>query len=47
MQVLIEDLLSFSRLINNDESFEITDLNYLLKGVLTDMETDIRNKNAK
>jgi light-regulated signal transduction histidine kinase (bacteriophytochrome) len=47
MQVLIDDLLSFSRLINQKGKTETTDLNTLLKEVLADMEVSIRNKNAK
>ncbi len=47
LQILIEDLLSFSRLINNVRQTESTDLNKLLKLVLNDLEIALQNKNAK
>jgi light-regulated signal transduction histidine kinase (bacteriophytochrome) len=47
MQILIDDLLSFSRLINNTSTVESKDLNLLLKDVLADLEIKLRNLNAK
>jgi signal transduction histidine kinase len=47
MQTLIDDLLSFSRLININEKFVKKDLNELLKDVLNDLEVILRSTNAK
>ncbi len=46
MQLLIRNILSFSRLTNNDGSYEVTDLNELLQGILMDLEVSISQKNA-
>jgi signal transduction histidine kinase len=47
MQTLIDDLLSFSRLLNSGGETEKVDLNDILKEVLNDMEVNIHSKNAK
>jgi PAS domain S-box-containing protein len=46
MRVLIQDILSFSRLSENDNRFELTDLNLLAKDLLKDFELLIEEKNA-
>jgi hypothetical protein len=46
MQVLINDLLSYSRHIQTVEHFEMTDLNELLADVISDLEIDIKKTNA-
>lgn len=47
MQVLINDLLLFSRLTSRSDPFESVDLNAVLKGVLNDMEITIEVSKAK
>src|SRR4051794_6469831 len=47
MRVLINDVLSFSRLSANDAKYELTDLNHLTKEVLKDFELLIEEKKAK
>jgi light-regulated signal transduction histidine kinase (bacteriophytochrome) len=47
MQVLINDLLSFSRLSSPLQHFEKTDLNRVLEEILTDLEITIKEKNAR
>ena len=47
MQTLIDDLLSFSRLIKVTGKTENWDMSQLLKEVLTDMDLNIQSKNAK
>jgi signal transduction histidine kinase len=46
MHQLINDLLKFSRYTNDNYGFEKTDLNLILKEVLSDCETDIQKKKA-
>lgn len=46
MQVLIRDLLVFSRLTIEPPSLQFLDLNAVLAGVLSDLETIIAQKNA-
>lgn len=46
MQILIDDLLGFSRLINAVREFAKTDLNELLRVVLDDLDETIRLKKA-
>jgi signal transduction histidine kinase len=46
MHQLINDLLKFSRYTNDNYGFEKTDLNFILKEVLSDCETDIQKKKA-
>ncbi len=46
MQILIEDLLAYSRTNISDKIFENTDLNILLQDVRIGLETDIQEKNA-
>jgi signal transduction histidine kinase len=46
MHQLINDLLKFSRYTNDNYGFEKTDLNLILKDVLSDCETDIQKKKA-
>ncbi len=47
MHQLINDLLKFSRYTNDNYGFEKTDLNHVVKDVLSDVEMDIQNKKAK
>ncbi len=47
MQMLVNDLLKFSRQKEEHYNFQKTDLNIILKEVLSDMEVDIESKNAK
>ncbi len=47
MQVLINDLLSFSRVSTNAKSFQDVDLNQIAKEVLSDLEIAIENSGAK
>lgn len=47
MHQLINDLLKFSRYTNDNYGFEKTDLNAILKDVLSDCETDIQKKSAR
>jgi signal transduction histidine kinase len=46
MSVLIDDLLSFSRINNTEDKFELTDLSVLLSDVLDDMEMIMQEKKA-
>jgi two-component system CheB/CheR fusion protein len=46
MRSLITDVLNYSRLSDNNTSFEMTDLNEVLKGTLEDFELTIREKKA-
>jgi PAS domain S-box-containing protein len=46
MQILIEDLLAYSRTNISDKIFESTDLNILLQDVRIGLETDVQEKNA-
>jgi signal transduction histidine kinase len=47
MQLLIKNLLAFSRSASSNDSFQETDLNTILSGVLTDLEVQIDQKEAK
>lgn len=47
MTALIDDLLTFSRLSQNETVFEEVDLNHTLKQILTDLEIPITEKHAK
>jgi light-regulated signal transduction histidine kinase (bacteriophytochrome) len=47
MKALVEDILTFSKLSMEKDSFVYSDLNQLLKEVLTDMEETIKEKKAK
>jgi CheY-like chemotaxis protein len=47
MKALVEDILTFSKLSMEKDSFVFSDLNQLLKEVLTDMEETIKEKKAK
>jgi len=47
MRVLINDILSFSRLSANDTRYELTDLNLLTKELLKDFEVLLEEKKAK
>ena len=47
MQSLIKDILTFSRISNEKESFEYIDLNHVVHDVLTDMESNVQEKQAK
>ncbi|GEO10765.1 sensor histidine kinase [Segetibacter aerophilus] len=46
MRVLIQDILSFSRLSDKDNKFELTDLQALIKELLKDFEIVIEEKKA-
>ncbi|RYZ50716.1 MAG: hypothetical protein EOP49_13445 [Sphingobacteriales bacterium] len=46
MQMLIKNLLAFSRFSTTDDSQQDTNLNTLLDGVLSDLEIQIEQKNA-
>ncbi len=46
MATLIQDLLSYSRLLNHDNSFSTTDLNETVKNILDDFELLIDEKKA-
>jgi signal transduction histidine kinase len=46
MQVLIVDILSFSKVSNDKSAFEESDLNAVIKDVLTDMEDEINSNKA-
>lgn len=46
MQLLIEDILDFSRFSSNVDAFKETDLNDVLVSVLSDLELEIAEKNA-
>lgn len=47
MQVLIDDLLTFSRISRPNEEFKTINLNEIIRGVLLDLEFTIEKKNAK
>jgi signal transduction histidine kinase len=47
MQLLINDLLKFSRDTNDVHAFEQINLNLIVKDVLSDVEAEIEKKNAK
>jgi signal transduction histidine kinase len=47
MHQLINDLLKFSRYTNDNYGFEKTDLNLILKDVLSDVETEVQKKQAE
>jgi len=47
MQMLIKNILSFSRSSTNFEAFEKTNLNLLLQGILSDLEISIQQKKAE
>ncbi|MDJ1498870.1 CHASE3 domain-containing protein [Cytophagaceae bacterium DM2B3-1] len=47
MKQLIEDLLSFSRIVNQNQTFVSTDLNILLKQVLDDLSEPIQQQQAQ
>ena len=47
MSKLIRDLLDYSRLINHEKLFVQTDLNVVLRNILTDFELLIEQKKAK
>lgn len=47
MQALIKDILAFSKLTGEKDSFEFTDLNILLDEALVDLESMIREKDAR
>jgi signal transduction histidine kinase len=47
MQLLINDLLRFSRDTTNSEDFSLVDLNQVINEVLNDMEIDIEKEQAK
>ncbi len=46
MRLLIKDILTFSKISLEKETFAICDMNMLVKDVLTDMETNIKQANA-
>ena len=46
MRTLIKNILSFSKSAANSDSFEMTDLNALIDGILSDLEVSIVQKNA-
>jgi len=46
MRTLIHDILSFSQLLDNDDKYELTDLNVLAKELLKDFELVIEEKKA-
>jgi light-regulated signal transduction histidine kinase (bacteriophytochrome) len=46
MQVLIVDILSFSKVSNDKSKFVESDLNVVIKDVLTDLEEEINTNNA-
>ncbi len=47
MQSLIKDILTFSRISSEKESFEYTNLNTVVQEVLTDMESNVQEKRAQ
>jgi len=47
MQLLIDDLLSYSRVMTHAQPFEMIELNELLKGVISDLQLIIEEKKAK
>ena len=46
MRSLITDVLNYSRLSDNNSTFEMCDLNEIVKGTLEDFELTIKEKNA-
>ncbi|MBA3830250.1 MAG: response regulator [Taibaiella sp.] len=46
MQMLIKNILNFSKTNNNFDSFEETDINSLLENILSDLQVSIEQKNA-
>jgi PAS domain S-box-containing protein len=46
MQVMIDDLLSYSRLSRSEQIFEPTDLNLVIKEILNDLEITVEQKKA-
>jgi signal transduction histidine kinase len=46
MQLLIKNLLAFSRSTSNSDSYQETDLNVILQGVMTDLEVQIEQRQA-
>ena len=46
MRLLIKNILSFSKSATNSDSYEETNLNELLEGILGDLEISIEQKNA-
>lgn len=46
MRSLITDVLNYSRLSENNNTFEMTDLNKVVKGIIEDFELTIKEKNA-
>src|SRR5690349_19033576 len=47
MKALVEDILTFSKLSMEKDSFVYSDLNQLLKEVLTDMEESVKERQAE
>ena len=47
MQSLIKDILTFSRISSEKESFEYTNLNTIVQEVLNDMESNVQEKRAQ
>ena len=47
MQSLIKDILTFSRISSEKESFEYTNLNTVVQEVLNDMESNVQEKRAQ
>lgn len=45
MQVLIEDLLTYSKVINEEKQLEPVNLNELIEGILLDLKENIEEKN--
>lgn len=47
MQILIDDLLNFSKLVQSENPFELIDLNEIVRLVLNDLDEILQNKKAK
>ena len=47
MQSLIKDILTFSRISNEKENFEYTDLNTVVQDVLNDLDSNVQEKKAQ
>ena len=47
MQTLVRDLLTFSRVMQDERKFEWVDLNSIVNGVLTEFGDEITNKNGR
>lgn len=47
MQILIDDLLTFSRISRPNEDFKVVNLSEIIRGVLSDLEFTIEKKNAR